>query len=164
MNTETLLRLSAFDDNGRGGNPAGVWVGDTLPDPGTMQDIAVEVGYSETAFIAPISGAVRKVRYYSPEAEVSFCGHATIAAGVALGHRQGPGEIQFDTAVGPVAVRIHVEPGHIEASFRSVTTCHEPAEPALLARALAALRWRESDLTRSIPPARAYARAWHLIL
>ena len=74
-----LYRLSAFTLTPEGGNPAGVWLGDQLPDPADMQRIAAEVGFSETAFVAPASGRHRTIRYYSPEAEVSFCGHATIA-------------------------------------------------------------------------------------
>lgn len=78
-----LHRLAAFSDNPSGGNPAGVWIGEQLPDEATMQRIAAEVGFSETAFVAPMQGLERNVRYYSPEAEVSFCGHATIATGAA---------------------------------------------------------------------------------
>ena len=48
MNTGTLNRLAAFTNNPEGGNPAGVWIGDTLPEPDKMQRIAAEVGYSET--------------------------------------------------------------------------------------------------------------------
>ena len=85
MDSGSLHKLAAFTDRPEGGNPAGVWVGQALPDPGTMQRIAAAVGFSETAFVAPARGHRRIVRYYSPEAEVSFCGHATIAAGVVLG-------------------------------------------------------------------------------
>ena len=67
MTHGTLHRLSAFADGGSGGNPAGVWVGETLPDPETMLRIAAEVGFSETAFVAPVAGTDRKVRYFSPE-------------------------------------------------------------------------------------------------
>ena len=58
-----------------------------------MRRLAAEVGYSETAFAVPVEGADRiwRVRYFSPESEVSFCGHATIALAVALGQRDGPG-------------------------------------------------------------------------
>jgi len=83
----TLLRLAAFTADPAGGNPAGVWIGDVLPPAGEMQRIAAEVGYSETAFLAPdASGEAGRwrVRYFSPLAEVPFCGHATIASGVAL--------------------------------------------------------------------------------
>jgi predicted PhzF superfamily epimerase YddE/YHI9 len=86
----TLSRLAAFTTDPGGGNPAGVWIGPVLPDAGVMQAIAAEVGYSETAFLAPSgTGAPGeyRVRYFSPLAEVAFCGHATIAGGVALGER-----------------------------------------------------------------------------
>ena len=72
-----LLRIAAFSDGLTGGNPAGVSIGATLPPPETMQRIAAEVGYSETAFAAPEGGAWR-VRYFSPQTEVPFCGHALI--------------------------------------------------------------------------------------
>src|SRR5690606_10933440 len=86
-----LHRLAAFTDDPRGGNPAGVWIGDALPPADRMQRIAAEVGYSETAFLAPAVGEVREVRYFSPLAEVPFCGHATIASGVVLGRSAGSG-------------------------------------------------------------------------
>ncbi|XPM55237.1 MAG: PhzF family phenazine biosynthesis protein [Leptolyngbya sp. IPPAS B-1204] len=55
MTSGALYRLSAFTTDPRGGNPAGVWVGDTLPEPDVMQRIAAEVGFSETAFVAPLA-------------------------------------------------------------------------------------------------------------
>ena len=87
--TSNLFKLTAFSSDPNGGNPAGVWVGDDLPDETKMQEIAKEVGYSETAFLAPATGKRRTVRYYSPEAQVAFCGHATIASGVVLGNTDG---------------------------------------------------------------------------
>ena len=63
---ENVYRLSAFSQDPAGGNPAGVWLGDSLPDETTMQKIAAQVGYSETAFIAPSSGHHRQIRYFSP--------------------------------------------------------------------------------------------------
>jgi len=41
-----------------------------------MQDIAADVGFSETVFAAP-QGDGWVARYFSPETEVPFCGHAT---------------------------------------------------------------------------------------
>lgn len=164
MSGATLLRMSAFTTDPSGGNPAGVWVGDELPPPGAMQRIAAEVGYSETAFLAPASGRDRTVRYYSPEAEVSFCGHATIASGVVLGEADGDGTYRFATAVGEVKVDVGVRDGLRQASLTSVEPRHEAAPGALVAEALAALRWEAGDLDPAIPPARAYAGAWHLVL
>ena len=160
----SLHRLSAFTTDPNGGNPAGVWIGDQLPDAAEMQRIATAVGYSETAFIAPGTGATRTIRYYSLEAEVSFCGHATIAAGVLLGEQDGDGTYQLETAGGIVPVSVTVRDGRREAALTSVAPRYEPASARLVDEVLAALGWERRDLDASIPPARAFAGAWHLVL
>lgn len=164
MGASSLHRLSAFTTDPSGGNPAGVWVGDALPDEATMQRIAAEVGASETAFVAPATGSHRVVRYFSPEIEVSFCGHATIATGVVLGELDGDGTYFLSTSVGEVPVAVLSRDGRREASLTSVEPRQEPAAEALVDQTLAALRWTRAELDAAIPPARAYAGAWHLVL
>ncbi|MGW8250498.1 MAG: PhzF family phenazine biosynthesis protein, partial [Anaerolineales bacterium] len=159
-----LHRYSAFTLNPQGGNPAGVWVGELLPDTDSMQRIAAEVGYSETAFIAPLSGYQRVVRYYSPLAEVSFCGHATIAAGIVLAESEGEGIYRLSTAVGEVPVAVRTHHGQLMASLTSVEPRYTTVPESLLSQALAVLGWERADLDLSIPPAKAYAGAWHLVL
>jgi PhzF family phenazine biosynthesis protein len=159
-----IYRLSAFTSDPAGGNPAGVWIGDSLPEPEEMQRIATEVGYSETAFIAPATGTDRTVRYYSPLAEVSFCGHATIASGVVLGERDGDGTYRLDSTVGVVPVTVQTQDGIREASLTSVRPGYETPGEELVNGVLTLLGWDRDDLDRSIPPARAYAGAWHLVL
>ena len=44
------------------------------------------------------------VRYFSPLAEVPFCGHATIATAIALAEREGPATLVLRTRSGPVTV------------------------------------------------------------
>jgi PhzF family phenazine biosynthesis protein len=104
-----VLRYTAFSTDPKGGNPAGVVLDATgLPDE-QMLAVAAEVGYSETAFLtAPppdLAGAqpgrAFTVRYFSPLAEVAFCGHATVATAVALAERAGPGALLFASPVGP---------------------------------------------------------------
>jgi PhzF family phenazine biosynthesis protein len=129
-----------------------------------MQRIAAEVGFSETAFIAPAGGADRVARYYSPVSEVSFCGHATIAAGIALGDAEGDGTYRLSTAVGLVPVSVRTRHGHREASLTSVDPKYTSLSQRLLTDALAVLGWTQAELDSSIPPARAYAGAWHLVL
>jgi len=164
MTSGTLYRLSAFSSHPEGGNPAGIWIGDMLPEPDVMQQIAADVGFSETAFIAPATGKDRTVRYFSPEAEVTFCGHATIAAGVVLGETEGDGTYRLATAVGEVPVAVRMRGAIREASLTSVAPRHTGASDALVSEALLALGWKPSDLDRTIPPAKAYAGAWHLVL
>lgn len=160
----TLYRLSAFTTTPEGGNPAGVWIGDALPDPAEMQRIAVEVGFSETAFLAPAAGRQRTTRYYSPEAEVPFCGHATIAAGVQLGELDGAGEYTLETAAGVVPVRVGMRDGIPEAALTSVEPKHRAVPPDLFRDVLAAMHWNAAELDPAIPPALAYAGAWHLVI
>jgi len=159
-----LLRLAAFSDDPEAGNPAGVWIGETLPSDDAMQRLAAAVGYSETAFVAPSQGQERTVRYFSPEAEVSFCGHATIAAGVALGDAHGDGAYRLRTSVGVVRVDVATRDGVREAALTSVDPEHAPAGPELVAEALSLLGWGAADLDPAIPPARAFAGAWHLVI
>lgn len=164
MSNENLQRYAAFTSDPSGGNPAGVWVGDRLPEPPAMQRIAAEVGYSETAFVAPAAGWERTVRYFSPAMEVPFCGHATIATGVALAASEGEGVFTLDTRAGRIPVTVREQQGRIEASLVSVDPRHEPASDHLVAEVTAALDWRTSELDNAIPPARAFAGAWHLVL
>ncbi|HCR97376.1 MULTISPECIES: PhzF family phenazine biosynthesis protein [Halomonas] len=159
-----LYRLTAFSDVPSGGNPAGVWIGDELPKKKEMQNIAAEVGYSETAFIAPSTGEVRTIRYYSPLAEVSFCGHATIASAVMLGRLSGMGIYQLNTSVGRVPVKVDMIDGQIQAALTSVEPDHRPAPVELVNEVLERLNWSLDKMDPSIPPALAYGGAWHLVL
>lgn len=159
-----LYRLAAFSDDPAGGNPAGVWIGKRLPDSRTMQQIAAEVGYSETAFMAPEEGFERSIRYYSPLAEVSFCGHATIASGVVLGRTAGPGAYRLDSTVGNIALDVSCQGDAVSATLTSVPTKFEPANNVMVLAALETLGWDKDELDTRIPPAVAYAGAKHLVL
>jgi PhzF family phenazine biosynthesis protein len=163
-----LLRLAAFTADPAGGNPAGVWIGDALPAADEMQRIATEVGFSETAFLAPDgsgqAGAYR-VRYFSPAAEVDFCGHATIASGVALAARAGTGRYLLETNGGAVPVETdRGDDGRLSATLTSVEPRVRPAEPVMLADALAALGWAADELDPALPPAVAFAGVQHLVI
>ena len=79
------------------------------------------MGYSETAFVeAQGSRGQYRVRYFSPQAEVAFCGHATIAAAVAIADRDGPGFRQFSTLAGPIPVQTSVTSDWVTATLADV--------------------------------------------
>ena len=163
-----LLRLAAFTLDPAGGNPAGVWIGTALPEAAEMQRIATEVGFSETAFLAP-DGTGRpgahRVRYFSPAAEVAFCGHATIAGGVALAERIDADRFLLTTNDGLVTVdTARGADGNVRATLTSVEPRVRPAEPDLLADAMAVLGWVPEELDPELPPAVGYAGVSHLIL
>ncbi len=162
--TSSVLRYAAFTTDPAGGNPAGVWIGDTLPSDDEMQRIAAEIGYSETAFLVPRHGAIRTIRYFTPEVEVPFCGHATIASGVVLGESEGTGRYQFLTAAGEVTVDVARTGGRVEAALTSVTPRQQAVTPAVLHEVLAALRWDAAELDPRLPPMRIFAGLWHLVV
>ena len=173
----TLLRLAAFTTDPAGGNPAGVWIGQAHPAIGEMQSIAAEVGFSETAFLAPDGSGTPtrfRVRYFSPLAEVAFCGHATIAAGVALAERAErdgaarpavAGDLLFVTNDGPVPVALGRDAsGRTRATLTSIEPWVREPEPWLLTGALELLGWSAGDLDPALPPAVAFAGVRHLVL
>ena len=129
-----------------------------------MQRLATAVWFSETVFLSPQHGPQRQVRYFSPAGEVPFCGHATIAAAVLLAET-GPGrDFVFHTPVGAVPVRVAEREGVLQASLTSVEPRQAPAADALVAAALEALGWQAAELDPALPPMKAYAGAWHLVL
>ena len=157
-----ILRISAFSDGDTGGNPAGVVIEAQLPDADEMQKIAHDVGFSETAFATPYEGGYR-VRYFSPESEVPFCGHATIALGAALARNEGNGVFQLKLNEAEISVEGSSSGDLIMASLQSPPTKSEPAEPALVDEALALFDYSYDDLDMRMPPAIAQAGATHLI-
>jgi PhzF family phenazine biosynthesis protein len=153
-----ILRYAAFTDDPRGGNPAGVVLDASGLDDAAMLGIAAELGYSETAFITDKSDkSAMRVRYFSPRAEVPFCGHATVATAVAL----GPGEHVFTTNAGEVPVTVD-DAGR--ATLTSVAPHVDDLDADRLAALLGALRWSEFDLDDALPPRVAYAGAYHPII
>ncbi|WP_307207969.1 PhzF family phenazine biosynthesis protein [Microbacterium testaceum] len=102
--TTGILQLLAFAAEPGGGNPAGVVLDAVDLDAAQMQRIATDLGHPETAFVGERDGRRVAVRYFSPGAEVPFCGHATIATAVALAEAEGVGPFTFDTAAGTVEV------------------------------------------------------------
>lgn len=161
-----VLRYSAFTTDPAGGNPAGVVLDARGMSQAQMQRVAAEVGYSETAFLVPREdaspgGGAFDVRYYSPLSEVSFCGHATIAAMVAHAERHGPGEWTLHTRAGPVRVQVD---DTLAATLVSVAPRMQALRAEDLDRILAALDWHRDELDPALPPAIAYAGAWHPVI
>ncbi len=171
-----LVRIAAFSTGARGGNPAGVWLGPQLPGVEEMQRIAAEVGFSETAFAAPLPTPATpvdeqagprqwRVRYFSPAAEVPFCGHATIALGVALARRVGAGEYQLQLNQATISVSSWLDgEGEWQAALQSPPTRSKPAPAELVSAALALFGYTQADLDPRIPPALIHGGADHLVL
>lgn len=72
--------VDSFTNEKFKGNPAAVCLPNTELDSETMQSIATEIGFSETAFIKQISDNTYSIRFFSPKTEIPLCGHATLAS------------------------------------------------------------------------------------
>jgi PhzF family phenazine biosynthesis protein len=169
MNTSStqVLRIAAFSDGEQGGNPAGVWIGAALPPEAEMQRLAHDVGFSETAFAAPLGERAvdgLRVRYFSPEAEVPFCGHATIALGAALAREFGDGVYPLTLNQAGITVEGRADGSLTSAALQSPPTRSAPADPGLVADALALFGYLDADLDPRIPPGLAHAGNDHLVL
>ncbi len=158
-----IHRIAAFCDGEVGGNPAGVAIIETLPDVAEMQALAAKVGFSETAFAAPTKDGYR-VRYFSPETEVPFCGHATIALGAALASLNGDGIFKLTLNDAEITVEGRNEVKGTTAALQSPETRSRPADAALTAEALALFGYRTEELDPRIPPAIAEGGATHLVI
>lgn len=97
--------VDAFTDRSFGGNPAAVCVTDKWLSDELMQNIAKENNLSETAF-AVKEGEEHHLRWFTPQFEIDFCGHATLgAAFVILNYYEKElSEISFVTQAGRLTV------------------------------------------------------------
>jgi PhzF family phenazine biosynthesis protein len=72
--------IDAFTSQPFRGNAAAVCVIDAFPRDEVMQLIALQNYLSETAFLVKTAPLQYDLRWFTPEAEVNLCGHATLAA------------------------------------------------------------------------------------
>ena len=71
--------VDAFSEQPFRGNPAGVCILDQKIEDELMQKIAFENNLSETAFLLKREGYY-DLRWFTPEAEIDLCGHATLGS------------------------------------------------------------------------------------
>jgi PhzF family phenazine biosynthesis protein len=136
--SNSLFIIDAFTDRAFAGNPAAVCILNSPASDLWMQQVASEMNLSETAFVHPLNSAnYYGLRWFTPQAEVALCGHATLAASHllwALG-TVGAGEaIKFQTLSGDLTAS-RLDDGRIELDFPA-KECHDYAPPLELIIAL----------------------------
>lgn len=159
-----IQRISAFSDGSKGGNPAGVLISDAHPSVEEMRAIAADVGFSETAFAMPDGSGSWRVRYFSPQSEVPFCGHATIALGSALTRQFGGGVYKLVLNEAKITVEGAKTGTLYQAALQSPPTHSEPAPQEVLKKVLDLFGLAEDQLNAEIPPAIVHGGANHFAL
>ncbi|MGD1885272.1 MAG: PhzF family phenazine biosynthesis protein [Paracoccaceae bacterium] len=158
-----IHRVSAFSDSGSGGNPAGVAIVRSMPTKERMQRIAADVGYSETVFACQEEDAWR-VRYFSPETEVPFCGHATIALGAVLAMQMGNDVFKLQLNDTQITVEGMSSDGQVSGAFQSPKTSIAEPPSELVAETLALFSYERDQLDARLPPMLINAGSDHMAL
>ena len=158
-----VRKIAAFSHNNQGGNPAGVVICNEMPTETKMLQTAKHVGYSETAFLEQMDDGW-KIRYFAPETEVPFCGHATIASGAVLGDLHGEGTYRLYLNQGRISVSVSKsEAGVFSATLQSPNTWSEFAPQEYVEKLLVNFNFSISDLNPKYPVSFAFAGAKHLV-
>ena len=91
MTSHALYQVDAFADRVFTGNPAAVMLLDAFLPDGALQAIAQENNLAETAYAVRRGDGAYDLRWFTPAAEVPFCGHATLATAHVLLAEEGIG-------------------------------------------------------------------------
>lgn len=133
--------VDAFTDRAFAGNPAAVCLLEQEVPAAGMQSVARELGFSETAFLRPLSAGY-ELRWFTPTVEVDLCGHATLASAHFLWETRLASEdaaIRFESRSGPLFARRRA-PG-IELDFPAEPPEETPPFPALASALGVEPRW-----------------------
>jgi trans-2,3-dihydro-3-hydroxyanthranilate isomerase len=124
-----------------------------------MQQIAREFNFSETTFVLPPErGHTRRLRIFTPAAEVPFAGHPNVGTAFVLatigelGSLDRPLQITFEEKAGPVPITVERRDGLIrcELSAPERLTLGRSIGADILARALSLAP--DDIVTRTHPP------------
>lgn len=133
-----LTLVDAFAARRFTGNQAAVALLDRWPDDATMQAVAAELGWSETAFAVPRPDGDWDLRWFTPAVEVDLCGHATLAAAHVLG-----GTARFHTRSGVLECSPGAAPHGWDGDWTAMAFPTDPPGevPAPDAFELAGMQW-----------------------
>ena len=120
-----FLILDVFAEDKYAGNQLAVVFDAGSLSSQAMQTIAREFNFSETTFVLPSSAADRRVRIFTPAAEIPFAGHPNIGTAFVLASQ---GEL------GKLDARRHATRGFVVTAAPFSEGAH-PTRPAPVARA-----------------------------
>jgi trans-2,3-dihydro-3-hydroxyanthranilate isomerase len=104
--------LDVFTDRPLTGNQLAVFLDGAQVPESIRQDVAREIGFSETVFVDPVSHPTAgdaRIRIHTPAIELPFAGHPVLGTAVALASDRGlpaGSVVTLECGVGPVPVEI----------------------------------------------------------
>lgn len=159
-----IHRVSGFSYENRGGNPAGILITKEMLSEKEMLNIAKEVNYSETAFLVNQGNKTFRIRYFSPEMEIAFCGHATIASGHILGQEFGLGEYKLILNDGEISISVEDKNDSVITSINSVNTKTKNLDEGVIDSFINVFNFSKNDLDSNYPIKKSFSGNYHLIL
>jgi predicted PhzF superfamily epimerase YddE/YHI9 len=166
----TVLRVFT-DPGGNFGNPLGV-VDAAQVEPSDRQDLAAQLGYSETVFVdlpalGPITAATTAhVSIYTPRTEIPFAGHPTVGAswwlreqGTPINTLQVPAgivQVSHDGGLTTISARTEWAPAFAIHDFDSLDALLS-ADPADYPDDVAHYLWAWADRSAGSLRARMFA-------
>lgn len=113
-----FYQLDVFTSTALTGNPLAVFPDGTGLSDATMQALAREMNLSETTFVFPSSKAAKRIRIFTPQAELPLAGHPVIGTWWLLAEKQlvplpsnGPAEVTQETGAGILPVDLELKDG-----------------------------------------------------
>jgi trans-2,3-dihydro-3-hydroxyanthranilate isomerase len=96
-----------FTDRPLAGNQLAVFTDARGLNAETMQELALEVGFSESVFVLPAEGdGDVRIRIFTPRVELPFAGHPVLGTAFVLGQPLQRGVIRLETGNGVVPVEL----------------------------------------------------------
>jgi len=113
--TLKMWQVDAFAARPFEGNPAAIVPLDSWLDTARMQKIANENNLAETAFFVKTAQGKYDLRWFTPEAEVELCGHATLASAWTIFSFLDTGltSVAFETRSGTLVVDRGADGNHV---------------------------------------------------
>lgn len=100
------------DDEGRWGNPLGVFLDGAAVPPADRQRVAAELGFSETVFVDDRERGL--IRIHTPAVELTFAGHPAVGTAWLLA-REGSPVAHLQPPAGRVGVRMEPDATYVSA-------------------------------------------------
>jgi len=102
-----FVLVDVFTDTPFTGNPLAVFTDAREADGALMQQLAAELGFSESVFVLPAQeGGHARLRIFNPAHEMAFAGHPVLGAAFVLGVPLQLGVIELETGAGVVPVEL----------------------------------------------------------